>query len=58
MIFGQGPQALAREVNKSWKEQGLDREIDEAQAENMIRTFFGKYSGIEPYFDRVYEEAY
>ncbi len=43
IIFGQGPRALAREVNKSWKEQGLDKEIDEAQAENMIRTFFDHY---------------
>ncbi len=56
MIFGQGPRALAREVNKSWKEQGLDKEINEAQAESMIRTFSGKYSGIEPYFDKMYEE--
>src|SRR5271157_3193172 len=56
MIFGQGPRALAREVNKSWREQGLDKEIDEIQAASMIRTFFGKYSGIEPYFDREYEE--
>ena len=22
----------------------------------MIRTFFGKYSGTEPYFDKMYEE--
>lgn len=56
MIFGQGPTALAREVNKSWKEQGLDKEIDEAQADKMIRTFFGNYPGIEPYFDRMYED--
>src|SRR5208283_3660799 len=56
MIFGQGPRALAREVNKSWKEQGLGREIDEIQAASMIRTFFGKYNGIEPYFDKVYEK--
>jgi DNA polymerase-1 len=56
MIFGQGPRALAREVNKSWKEQGLDREIDEALTESMIRTFFGKYSGIEPYFEREYQK--
>ncbi len=40
MIFGQGPRALAREVNKSWKEQGLDKEIDQIQAASMIRTFF------------------
>lgn len=56
MIFGQGPRALAREVNKSWKEQGIDREIADAEAANMIRTFFDKYSGIEPYFDREYEK--
>ena len=56
MIFGQGPRELAREVNKSWKEQGLDKEIDQIQAASMIRTFFGKYSGIEPYFDQMYEE--
>ena len=56
MIFGQRPRALAREVNKSWKEQGLDKEIDESEAEHMIRTFFEKYNGIEPYFDREYEK--
>jgi DNA polymerase I len=56
MIFGQRPRALAREVNKSWKEQGHAKEIDEAQAEKMIRTFFGHYPGIEPYFDKKYEE--
>jgi DNA polymerase I len=56
MIFGQGPRALAREVNKSWKEQGLDNEIDEAQAEKMKCTFFGHYPGIELYFDKVYKE--
>jgi DNA polymerase I len=55
MIFGQRPRALAREVNKSWKEQKLDKEIDEAQAADMIRTFFDNYSGIEPYFKREYE---
>jgi DNA polymerase-1 len=51
MIFGQGPRALARDVNKSWKERGLGNEIDEAQAKRMMRTFFGKYAGIEPYFN-------
>jgi DNA polymerase I len=56
MIFGQRPRALVREVNKSWKEQGLDRGIDEAQAATMIRTFFDKYNGIELYFEREYEE--
>ncbi len=56
MIFGQGPRALAREVNKSWKEQGLDREIDAAHAEGMIRTFFDHYSRIEPYFKEEYEK--
>jgi DNA polymerase-1 len=55
MIFGQGPRALAREVNKSWKEQGHDKEIDEAQAEIIIRTFFDQYSEIEPYFKQEYE---
>ncbi len=56
MIFGQGPRALAREVNKSWKEQGLDKQINEAQAQTMIRVFFAEHSGVEPYFDRMYEE--
>jgi DNA polymerase I len=56
IIFGQGPQALAREVNKSWKGQGFDKEIDEAQAEGMRRIFFDKYSGVEPYFHKVYQE--
>ena len=56
MIFGQGPRALAREVNKSWKEQELDKQIDEIQAQSMIRSFFGKYGGTEPYFDKMYEE--
>ena len=56
MIFGQGPRALAREVNKSWKEQGLDREIDAAEAGDMIRTFFERYGGVEPYFEREYEK--
>ena len=56
MIFGQGPKALAREGNKSWQEKGLDKKIDESHAEKMIRTFFGRYSEIELYFDKVYEE--
>jgi DNA polymerase-1 len=56
IIFGQGPRALAREVNKSWKEEGLDREIDEAQAEDMIQTFFDQYAEIGPYFETVYRE--
>jgi DNA polymerase I len=55
IIFGQGTRALAREVNKSWKEQGLDREIDEAQAAKMIQTFFERCAEIEPYFKREYE---
>ncbi len=57
MIFGQGPQALARAVNKSWKEQGLEREIDETQAESMIRKFFDKYNEIEPYFRQRIRDA-
>ena len=40
IIFGQGPRALAREVNKSWKEQGFDKEIDEAQAEEYDPYIF------------------
>jgi DNA polymerase I len=56
IIFGQGPQALAREVNKSWKEQELDRQIDEAQAHSMIQTFSERYAEIERYFDREYEK--
>lgn len=56
MIFGQGPRALAREVNKSWKEQGVDTEIDAALAERMMRTFFAQYAYIEPYFGKVYQE--
>lgn len=56
MIFGQSPRALAREVNKSWKEQGLVKEIDDTQAEKMIGTFFDHYPGIKPYFRRMYEE--
>ena len=56
MIFGQGPRALAREVNTSWKEQGLDRDIDAAEAGGMIRTFFERYGGLEPYFKREYEK--
>jgi DNA polymerase I len=56
MIFGQRAKALAREVNKSWKEQGLDKEIDAALAESMIETFFDKYSQIEPYFEEEYKK--
>jgi DNA polymerase I len=56
MIFGQSPRALAREVNKAWKEQGHHKEINEAQADKMIHSFFGHYPRIEPYFDKVYEE--
>jgi DNA polymerase I-like protein with 3'-5' exonuclease and polymerase domains len=56
MIFGQGRRALAREVNKSWKEQGLNPDIDAAEAENMIRTFFERYGELEPYFMREYEK--
>jgi DNA polymerase-1 len=51
MIFGQGPRALARAVNKVWKEQGLVTTIDEGQAAAMIHTFFGRYSSVESYFD-------
>lgn len=56
MIFGQRPRALAREINKSWKEQGLDEEIDEDQAATMIQTFFAQYAEIEPYFNEVYRK--
>jgi DNA polymerase I len=55
MIFGQGPRALAREVNKSWKERGLGKAVNEAQAASMIKIFFEQYAEIEPYFDREYE---
>ncbi len=56
MIFGQGHRALAREAKKSWKEQRLYREIDEAEAASMIQTFFEQYAELEPYFETVYRE--
>ena len=54
IIFGQGPKALAREINASWKEQGRPGRVDERQAQEYIDTFFGTYQSILPYFDEEY----
>jgi DNA polymerase I len=56
MIFGQRPRSLAREVNNSWKDQGLEKQIDAVEAGGMIQTFFDQYGGIEPYFKQEYEK--
>ena len=56
IIFGQGPKALAREINASWKEQGQARGVDEDQAQKYIETFFATYSGILPYFAAEYDK--
>jgi DNA polymerase I len=51
IIFGQGPKALAREINASCKEQGKPGRVDEGQARGYIDTFFETYRSILPYFD-------
>jgi DNA polymerase I len=56
MIFGQGAQALAREVTASWKEQGRPGRVDEVQTQQYIDTFFDTHKGILPYFEDEYEK--
>ena len=54
IIFGQGPKALAREINDSLKERGKPGQVEEAEALEYIDTFFGTYKSILPYFDEEY----
>jgi DNA polymerase I len=56
LIFGQGAQALMREINRSWTAQGKAHQIDEQTAEQYINTFFSTYPGIQPFFQRQYDE--
>jgi len=56
IIFGQGPKALAREINASWKEHGRPGRVDATQSQEYIDTFFETYNGIPPYFDEEYEK--
>ena len=56
IIFGQGPRALAREINASWKDQGQAARVDEDHAQEYIDTFFGTYKEIQPYFQAEYDK--